>query len=55
MTLGNLSLQWMQNLKYLGVNCAVEVDCTAVKRNFHSACNSVFQRCGSVSEILAYS
>jgi len=56
MTLDNLSLQLMQNLKYLRVNfsdnCAVEVDCSAIKRKFYSACNSVFQRCGCVSEIV---
>jgi len=46
----------MQNFKYRGVNfsvnCTVEVDCTAIKRKLYSACNSVFQRCGAVSEIV---
>jgi len=58
MMLGNLSLQWMHNFKHPGVNfsvsCRVEVDSTAIKREFNSTCklSSVFQRCGSVSEIV---
>ena len=56
MMLGNLSLLWMQNLKYLRVNfngnCTAETHCSAIRSKLYSVCNSVFQRCVSVSEIV---
>ena len=44
--LGNLPLQWTNNLKYLGINFSVkgtvDIDCTTIKRKFYSSCNSVW-------------
>ena len=52
--LGSMELGWVSSFKYLGVlfsaGSVLTVDTNYMKRRFYTSCNSVLNRCKSVSE-----
>jgi hypothetical protein len=54
MMLGGQSIEWSNNIKYLGVNFEVgkrlKVDCSVIKRRFYAAFNGVLYNCKHADE-----
>ena len=56
MLLNNVSIDWVNNFKYLGVAFIASnnlvVDSSYIKRKFYAACNAVLAKCKYVNEIV---
>ena len=57
MLLGNLSIEWINSFKYLGVTFnntgkSVNIDCHVLQRKLYSACNSILSQCCPSNEFV---
>ena len=56
MRLGNMDLNWVESLKYLGIMLsagnALTVDVGYMKRRFYVSCNSVLNKCKVVNDVV---
>jgi len=56
MRMGSLELEWVSDLKYLGIvfktGTCLNAGVSYIKRKFYTSCNSVLSHCKSVDDII---